>query len=424
MFAGSLFAVHGRITNTLAPASQRSAAESRLDALAAGSGYAVTEFSKLASSLLLVGAGFFAASLFGPPDLMDRLAQRLRPSAGQSTSWLEPIAAAPSGPPLRDPTQSVQPLSPLPQTVPSVPAIQASHPATQGAAGEAATATASADSNQAFATPAAAGANDWFNQASDWPAAPARNAPAPNAPAPNASAPAPAATSPWPAAVSAAPDEPATADSNPWGDPWPAAPQLTAQPSAPAFPPSSTQPSAPAEPYAAAKPVAPSPRPAPQPALGTHIVTDGDTLARLAERYLGDSARAQEIYNLNTDRLDSPELLPIGVVLRVPDEPRGQPATLAPPGAFPTAPPQRDPFTAPSLVGSPVAQDANQFTAIGFHDGPSLTPPPAAAPPSMDHRPSRLVPVGDHAEAAAPLPTIQQGSGETYTPRTIDEWQW
>lgn len=49
-----------------------------------------------------------------------------------------------------------------------------------------------------------------------------------------------------------------------------------------------------------------------------HVVSDGDTLEELAERYLGDAARAGEIYELNRDRLDSPDLLPIGMVLRTP----------------------------------------------------------------------------------------------------------
>ena len=49
-----------------------------------------------------------------------------------------------------------------------------------------------------------------------------------------------------------------------------------------------------------------------------HKVVDGDTLATLAERYLGCADRAAEIYQLNRDRLLSPELLPIGVELRIP----------------------------------------------------------------------------------------------------------
>lgn len=353
----------------------------------------MTEFSKLASSLLLVGAGFFAASLLGPPDLMDRLAQRFRPASGQSTSWLQPIATAePSGPPLRDPTQSVRPLPPLPQTVPAVSAIGVSHPADQTAGGAAATSDA----------------NDWFNNADDsgWPAAStatqgagtqiqAQPQPLPN-------------SQPWPAAQAKA--EP----KDPWGEPWPTSP-------APVSGGTANQ-----QPYAAAKPIAEAPRPRPTAPLGTHIVTDGDTLPRLAERYLGDPSRASELFALNEDRLDSPDLLPIGVVLRVPDEPLAQQATLTPPSAsrLPTSPADQP----PGSLGTPLPT-ANQYTAVGFTDGPNLfgaPPQQAASPPAarQEHRASRLVPVGDPAEAAAPVPVIQQSTGPAYTPRTIDEWQW
>jgi len=53
-------------------------------------------------------------------------------------------------------------------------------------------------------------------------------------------------------------------------------------------------------------------------AVRMHKVVDGDTLEALAERYLGCADRAGEIYQLNRDRLLSPELLPIGVELRIP----------------------------------------------------------------------------------------------------------
>ncbi len=49
-----------------------------------------------------------------------------------------------------------------------------------------------------------------------------------------------------------------------------------------------------------------------------HIVSDGDTLERLAERYLRDPGRALEIFDLNRDRLTNPHLLQIGVELRIP----------------------------------------------------------------------------------------------------------
>ncbi len=53
----------------------------------------------------------------------------------------------------------------------------------------------------------------------------------------------------------------------------------------------------------------------------THKVVDGDTLTALADRYLGSAARAQELYEANRDVLHDPELLPIGVELKLPPRP-------------------------------------------------------------------------------------------------------
>ena len=49
-----------------------------------------------------------------------------------------------------------------------------------------------------------------------------------------------------------------------------------------------------------------------------HEVQNSDTLEKLASRYLGDQARALEIFDLNRDKLKNPELLPIGAELRIP----------------------------------------------------------------------------------------------------------
>jgi hypothetical protein len=55
-----------------------------------------------------------------------------------------------------------------------------------------------------------------------------------------------------------------------------------------------------------------------------HIIIDGDSLARLAGRYLDDPHRAEEIFELNRHVLSDPELLPIGVEIAIP--PRDQQA--------------------------------------------------------------------------------------------------
>lgn len=51
-----------------------------------------------------------------------------------------------------------------------------------------------------------------------------------------------------------------------------------------------------------------------------HRIVDGDTLSGLAQRYLGSSKRFTEIFEANRDQLPSPDLLPIGVVLRIPSD--------------------------------------------------------------------------------------------------------
>jgi nucleoid-associated protein YgaU len=50
----------------------------------------------------------------------------------------------------------------------------------------------------------------------------------------------------------------------------------------------------------------------------THRIIDGDTLEGLAQRYLGSAARAGELLNANRNVLADPNLLPIGVELRIP----------------------------------------------------------------------------------------------------------
>lgn len=63
---------------------------------------------------------------------------------------------------------------------------------------------------------------------------------------------------------------------------------------------------------------------APPPAA-TYVVRDGDDLTAIAVRLYGHPAAAERLWEANRDRLTSPQLLPIGVSLRVPgDWPRGR----------------------------------------------------------------------------------------------------
>jgi nucleoid-associated protein YgaU len=49
-----------------------------------------------------------------------------------------------------------------------------------------------------------------------------------------------------------------------------------------------------------------------------HKIVDGDTLAALARRYLGEEQRRLDLFEYNRDILTTPELLPIGKELRIP----------------------------------------------------------------------------------------------------------
>lgn len=63
---------------------------------------------------------------------------------------------------------------------------------------------------------------------------------------------------------------------------------------------------------------APALAPAAQREYHLHRIADGDTLSKLAQRYLGSSQRFLEIFSVNRDRLTSPDVLPIGIELRIP----------------------------------------------------------------------------------------------------------
>ena len=71
-------------------------------------------------------------------------------------------------------------------------------------------------------------------------------------------------------------------------------------------------------PFGAPPPVSEASPLAPQ--MRSHIVHEGDTLERIADRYLGDAGRAIEIFDLNRDILENPHLLRIGAELKIPQE--------------------------------------------------------------------------------------------------------
>ncbi|HEX3727788.1 MAG TPA: hypothetical protein VHV08_16160 [Pirellulales bacterium] len=81
----------------------------------------------------------------------------------------------------------------------------------------------------------------------------------------------------------------------------------------------------------------------------THLIVDGDTLSKLAARYLGGSDRYLEIFELNRDVLSTADLLPIGVLIKIP---RTTARAVEPPGA---QPPAEIPESGPVLQLVPVS---------------------------------------------------------------------
>lgn len=92
----------------------------------------------------------------------------------------------------------------------------------------------------------------------------------------------------------------------------------------------------------------------------THRIVDGDTLARIAQRYWGDAKLADALLEANRDVLPAADPLPLGVVLKIPPKP-----------ALPAS------STPDALPAQPVSQ-------------PKLTPAadePEEAPPQVEELP-------------------------------------
>jgi nucleoid-associated protein YgaU len=95
----------------------------------------------------------------------------------------------------------------------------------------------------------------------------------------------------------------------------------------------------------------------------THVIVDGDSLERLARRYLDDPTRGDEIYQANRELLASPDLLPIGAELIIPQ--RARPAALD------------APLPQSSLAKDPSLRAATHGNMLRVR----LTPPPVNAQP-------------------------------------------
>jgi nucleoid-associated protein YgaU len=105
-----------------------------------------------------------------------------------------------------------------------------------------------------------------------------------------------------------------------------------------------------------------------------HIFVDGDSLAKLAGRYLDDPRRAAEIYELNRHLLSDPQLLPIGTELIIPSRAAAAANSIAP------SPHSRLPRAVAihTAVGSGLVPVRPIPSASGVTPRAYLTPPRAA----------------------------------------------
>jgi len=53
---------------------------------------------------------------------------------------------------------------------------------------------------------------------------------------------------------------------------------------------------------------------------GVYTVKSGDTLSKIAKWHLGDARRYMDIFNLNKDILDNPDLIKVGQKLKLPNK--------------------------------------------------------------------------------------------------------
>lgn len=373
----------------------------------------MNELAKLFTSLLLVGAGFFAASFVGPPEVVDRLARYLQPTGELDPNGLQPLPAPQAG------MASQQAWPDLP--APPAQVAQQAEPSPPAFGGNLAPVAARLTSDsQAVETPSV--------EPSGWPTLPtqARQANPVAAPASDdwltgesvrSKVAAPPRVEPIPRRVGGAgamasepslPPQP-EAQSEPFSWPTLQAPTSTPAPigtaEAPALPTSLEN-----SPYGGrpqfdafadatetlGNPLRYETRREPVEAIGRqplatkfgeHIVTDGDTLALLAERYLGDAGRARELFELNSDRLEHPDVLPIGMVLHTPDEPRRGQSRVATDDGFPALDPSQSGFAQLAASGAghtltrdPFPVERRPLTSAGSSADARRPVDPASAP--------------------------------------------
>jgi len=133
----------------------------------------------------------------------------------------------------------------------------------------------------------------------------------------------------------------------------------------------------------------------------THTIADGDTLARLAEKYLGSADRAAELFACNRDVLSDPDLLPIGAELRIPSA-APQPAAAASPASTPAHPISQSVEPSTKLPAAGPAGSAPQSAAASVEGAKGLVPVLGAGSSMSPTEPPKLIPLPPTRLAATP----------------------
>jgi LysM domain len=143
-----------------------------------------------------------------------------------------------------------------------------------------------------------------------------------------------------------------------------------------------------------------------------HVTQPGETLSGLAARYLGSSTRFREIYDANRNVLRTPDDLPDGVTLVIPDAGKTNAIPVAPnrkhsaeqstsPRYRNTSTPSKNGLPAPDIRTPPTTGDEpsgklrfapvtrGPFSAGRTNGGSRAVPPPAEPPLRSDAKPPR-----------------------------------
>ena len=123
-------------------------------------------------------------------------------------------------------------------------------------------------------------------------------------------------------------------------------------------------------------------------------VRGGDTLSSIAERALGDADRWDELYRANRDQLSDPDVLPVGLSLRLPDRASEQARSEEEEDVRRTAGPPAAEERAPAPASVPLPSSAPEGAPT---DAPPAAPAPAPAsapaPSTAAERPAGPAPV-------------------------------